>query len=260
MQSWESAFQQGKTNRLQSRFFSPKVQEELYDVREDPHNVHNLALDPVNITKVQEFRKKVTDQMLKTYDTGVIPEALMIQLSAGSTPYAYTHDLGKHYSDILNAAIIASAGKRENLPQLRAMLSNDHPAIRYWGATGSVILQEGAMELKDPLIKLLDDEFITVRIAAAEALYELGETDRSVKTLRIILDSQFTSQLNKENETEGYAPEVFELTHALNVITFFDDKGYSLRKEIDAIAGKEKSDYAKRAAEYLMARININQE
>jgi arylsulfatase A-like enzyme len=252
MQSWEKAFRSGGTNRIQSRFFSPKVQEELYDIREDPHCIHNLALDPANAQMVQEYRKKVIDQMIKTYDTGIIPEALMIKLSEGYTPYTYVHGLGKGYTEILKAALRSTAGKRENLSDLQAMLSHDHPAIRYWGATGCVILREGAMELRDPLIKLLDDEYISVRIAAAEALYELGETDRSVITLRRILDSQFKSLLNKENQTEGYVPEVFELTHALNVITFFDDQGYSLRKEIEAIAGKEKSDYAKRAAEYLV--------
>jgi hypothetical protein len=36
------------------------------------------------------------------------------------------------------------------------------------------------------------------------------------------------------------------------VITFFDDGGFPLRKEIQAIAEKENPDYAKRAAEYLM--------
>jgi hypothetical protein len=48
----------------------------------------------------------------------------------------------------------------------------------------------------------------------------------------------------------------FELTHALNVITFFDDKGFSMRNEIRAIAEKDKPDYAKRAAEYLMTFFN----
>ena len=252
MQAWENAFQQGETNRIQSRFFAPKVQEELYDIHKDPHCIHNLALDPANAGLVRGYRKKVTDQMNKTFDTGVIPEALMMELSKGSTPYNYAHELGKNYSDILNAALLATAGKRENLSQLQAMLNHDHPAIRYWGATGCVVLREGAMELKDPLISLLDDEHITVRIVAAEALYKLGENRKALQTLQNILITQFQSLLVKEKETEGYAPEVFELTHALNVITYFDDRGFSLKKEIQAIAQKERSDYSKRAAEYLV--------
>ncbi len=252
MQAWENAFRKGETNRDQSRFFSPKVQEELFDIVEDPHCIRNLALDPANAPRVLEYRKIVTDQMISTFDTGVIPEALMMELSEGTTAYSYTHSLGKNYIQILNASMVATAGKREYLSQLQAMLVNDHPAIRYWGATGCVILREGGMELKDALIRLLDDEYVTVRIAAAEALYELGEINAVMETLKNILTTQHQSLLVKEKEIDGYAPEVFELTHALNVITYFNDRGFRLKEEIKAIAQKEKPDYSKRAAEYLL--------
>jgi hypothetical protein len=256
MQAWEKAFQQGETNRVQSRFFSPKVQEELYDIGTEPHCVHNLALNPVHADQVIEFRRKIIEQMEKTFDTGVVPEALMMQLSEGSTPYTYMHGLGKKYPEILDAALLATAGKRENMSKLGNMLVHDHPAIRYWGATGCVILREGAMELKDQLAGLLNDPYVTVRIAAAEALYELGEEKIAMDALQKILHNRFQSLLKKEKKLDGYAPEVFELTHALNVITFFDDHGYPMRKEIRAIAEKEKSDYPKRAAEYLMDFFN----
>jgi N-sulfoglucosamine sulfohydrolase len=200
MKAWENAFQQGETNRIQSRFFSPKVQEELYDILKDPHCVQNLALDPDNAGLVQVYRKKVVNQMIRTHDTGVIPEALMMELSEGSTPYTYTHGLGDNYNDILNSALLSTAGKRENLPQLEQMLTQDQAAIRYWGATGCVILREGAMELKDDLIELLDDPYVTVRIAAAEALYYLGDIRIAQAALQNILKRQYQSLMDKENE------------------------------------------------------------
>jgi arylsulfatase A-like enzyme len=256
MQSWELAYRLGETDRTQSRFFSPKVQDELYDIRDDPHCVNNLALNPANRNKAERYRKKVIDQMIRAYDTGILPEALLMELSEGSTPYAYVHNLKDKYAEILESALVATSGKRENLAEIETMLTDDHPAIRYWGATGCVILREGAMELKETLLGLLEDEYPTVRIAAAEALYEFGETGLALNSLRKILRTQFQNLLTKEKTVSGFASEVFELTHAINVITFFDDQGSSLAPEIQAIAEKEKPDYAKRAAEYLVFMLD----
>ena len=252
MQSWEEAFQQGRTNRAQSRFFSPKLPEELYDVVKDPYCVHNLVLNPSFEGLVNDYRRMIIEQMLKTRDTGILPEALMMHLSAGSTPYAYSHDPGTEYERILNSALVAAAGKRENLELIREMLEDTHPAVRYWGATGCVILREGAMEMKPLVTDMLDDPYVTVRIAACEALYKLGEYRPAIQALKDILHNGFEVLVEKEKNIEGYAPEVFELTHALNVIYCIGYTGSSLDEEILAIAEKEKSDYAKRAAMYLV--------
>jgi arylsulfatase A-like enzyme len=252
MQSWEEAFQQGRTNRTQSRFFSPKLPEELYDVLKDPYCVNNLALNPSFAGQADEYRQIIINHMIKTHDTGVLPEALMMQLSEGSTPYAYSRGLGKEYEHILRSALAAAEGRRENLDLILEMLKDTHPAVRYWGATGCVILREGAMEMKELLTGLLDDPYVTVRIAACEALYKLGEQRIAINVLGEILENDFNVLLEKEKAIEGYAPEVFELTHALNVIHCIDYAGSALDDKIRVIAGKEKSDYSKRAAEYLV--------
>jgi hypothetical protein len=252
MQSWERAFLLGEANRIQSRFFTPKVMDELYNIREDPHCIRNLALDPVYAEAIEVYREKILDQMIKTYDTGIIPEAMLMRLRENSDPYTYMNSLGNDYAGILESAILAIEGTRDNLPGLEDLLRNKHPAVRYWGATGCVILREGAMELKEALNDMLMDEYATNQIAAAEALYELGETALALNSMRDILGKQLKNLLDREETKEGFAPEVFILTHALNVISFFDDRGISLQKEIQAIAEKENPDYAKRAAEYLM--------
>jgi N-sulfoglucosamine sulfohydrolase len=148
MQSWEEAFYEGRTNRTQSRFFAPKLREELYDIAEDPYCVNNLAFYPEHSPLAEKYRQVAINQMKKTRDTGILPEALMMQLSEGSTTYAYCHNPDGDYERILNSALAASEGKRENLEMIRDMLTDDHPAIRYWGATGCVILREGSSELK----------------------------------------------------------------------------------------------------------------
>ncbi len=258
MQSWEKAFENGETNRLQSRFFTPKLNQELYDTRIDPHCVDNLALDSSKRDLIEKYRQMVIGHMVETRDTGVLPEAEMMRLSGGTTPYQYMLENEKEYEAMLNSALVASEGRYENLDKIQKMLENKNPVIRYWGATGCVILKLGAMELKEQLTGLIRDPSPSVRIAAAEALYHLHEQETALKTMMKILEVHFNELLKKENQVEGYAPEVFVLTHALNVITTFDHYGISLQEYIEPIAKKEKSDYAKRAAEYLIEKFGSN--
>ena len=43
MRSWEREYKAGHLNAIQSKFWEPKPAEELFDVKADPDNVHNLA-------------------------------------------------------------------------------------------------------------------------------------------------------------------------------------------------------------------------
>jgi N-sulfoglucosamine sulfohydrolase len=53
--------------------------EELYDVKADPSNIHNLAADPAQKATLERMRKATTDWMARIGDQGLINEAEMIQ-------------------------------------------------------------------------------------------------------------------------------------------------------------------------------------
>jgi hypothetical protein len=84
---------------------------------------------------------------------------------------------------ILNVADLASAGDPAALPELMAALDDRHPVIRYWGATGCLILKGRAAPAKEPLRELLADPSPDVRVVAAEAIAWLGETEAAVKSV-----------------------------------------------------------------------------
>jgi len=46
MRSCEKAYLEGKLNEVQPQFWKIKSVEELFDVKKEPHNTHNLALNP----------------------------------------------------------------------------------------------------------------------------------------------------------------------------------------------------------------------
>jgi hypothetical protein len=53
--------------------------EELYDTKEDPHQIRNLAEKPAYRATLDRMRKAVTDWMTRVGDQGLINEAEMIQ-------------------------------------------------------------------------------------------------------------------------------------------------------------------------------------
>jgi len=53
--------------------------EELYDTKADPHQIRNLAADPVHRASLERMRRAVTDWMTRINDQGLINEPEMIQ-------------------------------------------------------------------------------------------------------------------------------------------------------------------------------------
>lgn len=72
-------------------------------------------------------------------------------------------------------ALAAGDGGSGVLQKLRAAMQQDHPVIRYWGATGCTIQGKAAATAGNQLKKLLEDPSPSVRVAAAEALYVIGD-------------------------------------------------------------------------------------
>ena len=66
----------GQMNETQLIFFGPDKQpEELYDLRNDPHEVHNLAADPKFADELNRHRTLLADWITQTGDQGQAPES-----------------------------------------------------------------------------------------------------------------------------------------------------------------------------------------
>ena len=70
----EILYRKGALNEIQSRFMSDvRPPEELYDLKNDPYEIHNLADDPSYGRELQELKSKM-DEWLGTFDLGTYPE------------------------------------------------------------------------------------------------------------------------------------------------------------------------------------------
>jgi len=60
---------------VQKIFFGDsKPAEELYDLENDPHEIHNLAADPAHTAELARHRKLLADWIAATGDKGQSPE------------------------------------------------------------------------------------------------------------------------------------------------------------------------------------------
>lgn len=210
---WQSVFklkQAGKLTEVQSAYWTaPQPVEELYHTGEDPWELNNLASDPSQQDRLARMRKATLNKMREIGDTGLVPESMYEGISKDGTVYNYVHNEEFPYEQILQAALAASDGGDDVVQQLRTAMQHDHPVMRYWGATGCTIQAQAAGANRKLLVELLEDSSPSVRLAAAEALYVLGDTKKGFSSLIRIL---------KETDDPVVSLEALNITQALGVM------------------------------------------
>lgn len=163
-----------------------KPVEELYDLQTDPHEVHNLATDPDHLPTLQRLRSAHLNWVIETRDLGLIPESLFADYRATlGTEYEILRqpDSAELLERLRNVANAASNGPQE-MPALVAALDDEHPAIRYWAATGLGNLGPDAARAAARLRTTLNDPSGTVRVAAARALLRMRQKSDALPVLQ----------------------------------------------------------------------------
>jgi hypothetical protein len=246
IRSWKEAYEKGECNETQSIFWNTKPVEELYDTENDPWEVNNLASDPEYNDVLVRMRTANKDWVTRIKDTGFIPEADRVD-RAGETPmYDYMRAGKLNLQEVMEAAEIATLGKVENIEKLQDYLKSEESAVRYWGASGLLILGENARPAIDDLKKITADESANVVSVAAEALYNLGEKETAKTALLSVLTN----------------PNEFARCHVLNVIDCIEESSPEMQKGvINMIANAEsntRNKYDMRAAKWLIEKWDLN--
>ncbi|SHF53608.1 Sulfatase [Mariniphaga anaerophila] len=237
IRSWEQAYLAGECNETQGIFWNTKPVEELYDTENDPWEVNNLANAPAYADVLKRMRNANMEWVYKIKDTGFIPEADWENRANGTPMYDYMRSGNIDLKPIIEAAEVATLGKPENLAQMQSFLKNDDSAIRYWGATGLLILGKNATPATEALTAVLHDKSPDVIAVAAETLYRLGEKETAKKALLSILKNpnEFarTRALNAIDCLEENSPEM--ITGVVNMVK---DSPQMTRNRYDLRAAK----------------------
>jgi arylsulfatase A-like enzyme len=194
--AWKRDFDKGLLEESQKHFWGLKPTEELYDLQEDPDEVHNLVgaggelaphagLEDIPLAKkLKELRKALNNWCLEIRDVGFLPEGEIHSRSVGTTPYEMGHD-NKLYplERIMAAANWATHKGVDELSVVKKYIDDDDSAVRYWAAVG--ILNRGAPAVAvsgSELKTLMNDASPYAQVAAAYAAAKYSEDSALVQT------------------------------------------------------------------------------
>jgi len=234
MAAWEKAFREGKLSGPQSRFWREKPAEELYDLDADPFEVNNLAGSREHRAVLDRMRPALRRHMLETRDNGFIPEGSVIEgFEIARNAKAYPLE------NILLTADTAINRDATNLPRLRHWLGDENECVRYWAALGCVMLRDKAGPAADALAVRLRDPSGSVRVAAAEALCQMGREREALAVLQkcLVQDKNPWIRLQSVNALQNIGSKALPALPAI-------EKAVS-----------DDSDYVRRAARYTAAAV-----
>lgn len=220
---WSGLFAEGKLNEAQSHFWQEKPAEELYDLQSDRDEVVNLADSPEHAGTLERMREAHESWEREIRDIGFLPEAEIHARGTGATPWEVGRDASRYdFEAVFAAAKLASSRRREDLPEIVALLDSGDSGLRYWGATGLLIHGGAGFEAGGAALrKALEDDCGSVAIVAAEALGRFGtEADRE-KALDLLLA--------KADQEKG---NVFEAILAVNALDYLDEAAESRMEAI----------------------------
>ncbi len=188
MRSWHTEFIAGRCSDVQAAYWKPKPGEEFYALAADPFELRNQIADPRHAPRIARLRAALRADILAARDTGFIPEGMFPKLAGDKTLYDYAQSDAYPLARILDMADKASDRNPGHLADFIAGLEDPHPVLRYWAATGCLILGDQAVPAKEKLQARLADEWADVRVVAAEAVAHLGDTKAAVQAIAAVLE------------------------------------------------------------------------
>jgi hypothetical protein len=237
IRSWEAEYKAGRLNEVQSRFWQPKPAEELYDVAADPDNIHNLATDPQYARELTRLRNANDQWLRQSQDVGFIPEAILAKIAGQLPLYDYARQGNYNANRIIETATLASSRNPADAGELIKRLTDADPTVQYWAATGCTVLKPAAA--KPSLQKLVQNPEAAVRIAAAEALYQLGEKDESLAVLKQALtDSSRLARLQALSVLQSLGKDAKPALAQVKELVNHASAGYSVDTAYDVRAAQ----------------------
>lgn len=179
-------FQTGKLNKIQSQMFLPRPAESLYDLKNDPWELHNLVNDPNMQPLLDSMREALKENIIQSKDIMFLPEYERALISKQTTPYEYRLDKENYpIKEVYAAASLSGKRGKDILLQQIKLLKDNNKIIRYWAITG---LKAQPSELlkkhKNILENTLQDNYPPVKIMGASICYELF-ADEEAKNILI---------------------------------------------------------------------------
>jgi arylsulfatase A-like enzyme len=173
-----------------------KPAEELYDLEEDPHEIHNLVEETNMQMHLERLRKAHLTWVEETRDLGLLPESEIVARE-GKLGHRYAIlrqpdglALMRQLRDTANHA----ANPADHQNALMEAMNHSDPGIRYWAAMG-LGNHAASKHTLDPeamgkLASQLGDPSPAARVAAGRALCHAGQPDKALPVLVSTLEGK----------------------------------------------------------------------
>ena len=217
-QEWKQLYDDNKLNKIQSRFFEPKLPEEIYDLEKDPYETNNLANNPAYQKELKKLRKCLYSWMKKMPDLSFYPENYLIDY-AFKKPIVFGTIHKKDIEFYLKISHLQLVPFSKVKPKLAKLLKSSDKFTRYWALIVCTSFGKKATVFSDEIQQILtSDSYLLNKMRAAEFLEISGAKNTSEELLSIFYESK--------NETEALL--------ILNSITLLKDYYQKRNFTIDA--------------------------
>jgi arylsulfatase A-like enzyme len=163
---WHQLFVQGRLNAAQARYWQPRPRQELYDLHNDPDEIHNLIDQPQMQAHLQRLRTAMRSHLIEIQDLGFLPEAEMLARFQSGLPIPVER--------LIDAAE-TSGDPDAPLSKLLTACAAPEAGVRWWGLRGLATRNPEVQRKHLPLLlQMQKDVSADVQILAASAVVSLG--------------------------------------------------------------------------------------
>jgi N-sulfoglucosamine sulfohydrolase len=204
--AWDEYVLSGKCkNDTWLQTFKPKPSEMLFDIKNDPWELNNLADKKEYESNLLKFRKAVSDHIRNTKDLGFF--VIGLREKDGGL-YHWVRNTDFPLDELYKAVELASMPTLADNEKLITLLKSPYPELRYWGAVGFCTLGARGLISNCPeeLLKAVNDPALEVATAAADAACYLGKSEIGLPKLIELLKANF-SLAYSSLETMTWYPE-----------------------------------------------------
>ncbi|RKR14329.1 arylsulfatase A-like enzyme [Maribacter vaceletii] len=128
---WETLYNEGKLNDVQSTFFKSKAPEMLFDVENDPYETKNLANDAAHKNTLLDLRSSLNTWIEGMPDLSFYPEHYIID-NALKNPVKWGQEHKKDIKKYITTANLMLQDFSSIKEKVKVSLASKDPWERYW--------------------------------------------------------------------------------------------------------------------------------
>lgn len=170
---WRDLYYQNKLDSMQARFFSVKPVEMLFDLENDPLELHDLSQQSMHKEKLQSMRKQLNNTLLSNRDLGLIPESILLKEGIDN-PVAYGEKMADALEKILQINDMVFHPFEEVRSSLEEKLQDGSILEKYWALNSISVFGSRAAALLPLIEPLAETGPNLIRWKAVESLAIAG--------------------------------------------------------------------------------------